>query len=161
MTRPPNVVHRDQVQVTRQAHGERFEHFRRALGAASGGKKISANFVELPPGKRSWPYHAHAANEEAIFILEGEGVLRQPSGETAVRAGHYIAFPVGLEHAHQLINRSEAPLRYLVVATVSPAEIAHYPDSGKIGLLALAPPGLRQVGYLREADYWDGEETER
>jgi uncharacterized cupin superfamily protein len=158
MTRPPNVVHQEQVPVTHQSHGERFEFLRRQLGMAAGGKKIGTSLVELPPGKRSWPFHAHFANEEAIFILEGEGVVRLPSGETPVRAGHYIVFPVGPEHAHQMINRSNAPLRYLVLSTMSPVEMADYPDTGKVAMLAMGPPVVRRFGYLKEADYWDGEE---
>src|SRR5262245_25805668 len=144
MLRPPNVVHPDQVPVTRLAHGERFELLRRQLGAASGGKKIGMSLVELPPGKRSWPFHAHTANGEAIFVLEGEGVLRLPSGERPVAAGHYVAFPVGHEHAHQMINRSQAPLRYLVCSTMMPLEISQYPDTGKVGLLTLGPPAVRR-----------------
>jgi uncharacterized cupin superfamily protein len=151
------VVHEDAVEAKRQAHGERFELVRRQLGAHSGGRKIGTSLVELPPGKRSWPFHAHTANEEAIFILEGEGVLRLPQGKTPVRAGHYIAFPAGAEHAHQMINRSDRPLRYLVVSTMAPLEISEYPDSGKVGLLARS----RRFGYLKETDYWDGEETKR
>lgn len=155
--RPGNVVNQDQVEVKRQSHGDRFEFLRRQLGAATGGKKIGASLVELPPGKRSWPFHAHHANEEALFILEGEGVLRLPSGEVPVRAGHYIAFPVGPEHAHQMINRSDKPLRYLVLSTMAPLEITEYPDTGKVGLLGRT----RRFGYFEEAGYWDGEETNR
>ena len=158
MSRPPNVVHQDQVEVTQQSHGERFAFVRRMLGAAAGGKKIGTSLVELPPGKRSWPFHAHTTNEEAIFILEGDGVLRLPSGETPVRAGHYITFLPGPEHAHQMINRSTAPLRYLVLSTLEKAEISQYPDTGKVGLLAKGPPPMRRFGYLKETDYWDGEE---
>ena len=155
MERPRNVVHQDQVEARRLAHGERFALLRRQLGAAAGGRRIGASLIELPPGKRSWPFHAHSANEEAIFVLEGEGVLRLPSGETAVRAGHYIAFPVGPEHAHQMINRSDRPLRYLVLSTLLPVEISEYPDTGKVGLFARTS----RWGYLAPADYWDGEET--
>jgi uncharacterized cupin superfamily protein len=136
-------------------HGERFELLRRQLGAAAGGQRIGTSLIELPPGKRSWPFHAHSANEEAIFILEGEGRLRLPAGETPVRAGHYIAFPVGPEHAHQMINRSDKPLRYLVLSTLLPVEISEYPDTGKVGLFVRT----RRFGYLAPADYWDREET--
>ena len=161
MTRPPNVVHQDQVEVTHQSHGERFEFFRRQLGAVAGGKKIGMSLVELPPGKRSWPFHVHTSNEEAIFILEGEGMLRLPSGETPVRAGHYIAFPVGPEHAHQMINRSDKPLKYLVLSTMMPLEISHYPDTGKVGLIKMGPPVERRFGHLKETGYWEGEETKK
>jgi uncharacterized cupin superfamily protein len=56
-----------------------------------------------------------------------------------------------------MINRSDAPLRYLVLSTMAPVEIAVYPDTGKVGLLAMGPPPVRRFGYLKEVDYWEGE----
>ena len=162
MNRPPHVVHQDRVETKQQGHGETFQFLRRQLGAASGARKIGCSLIDLPPGKRSWPFHFHRANEEAIYVLEGEGFLRLPAGEVPVRAGHYIAFPAGEEHPHQMINRSVAPLRYLVLSTMIAPEITQYPDTGKVGLLAGAAPGvqsgMRRFGYLDEVDYWDGEE---
>ena len=61
-----------------------------------------------------------------------------------------------------MINRSGAPLRYLVLSTMIAPEISHYPDTGKVGLFAAARSGaqesLRRFGYLEEVGYWDGEE---
>ncbi len=37
---------------------------------------------------------------------------------------------------HQLVNRSPAPLRFLALSTMIEPEVAVYPDSGKIGVLA-------------------------
>lgn len=46
-------------------HGE--TGFRRKrLAAAAGADDLGCSLYELPPGKRSWPYHYHAANAEAF-----------------------------------------------------------------------------------------------
>jgi uncharacterized cupin superfamily protein len=68
-----------------------FAFKRKRLGAQAGGKGLGTSWFELQPGKKAFPMHFHLANEEAIFILEGEGVLRRPPGEPPVRAGNYIA----------------------------------------------------------------------
>src|SRR5262245_38579046 len=162
MNRPPHVIHQDNVETHSLGHGATFQFLRRRLGAACGARKIGCSLIELPPGKRSWPFHFHHANEEALYVLEGEGFLRLPSGEVPVRAGHYIAFPVGEEHAHQMVNRSAAPLRNLVLSTLVAPELSQYPDTGKVGLFAGGPRsaqgGMGRFGYLKEVDYWDGEE---
>jgi uncharacterized cupin superfamily protein len=46
------------------------------LGAAVGSQKLGCSLMELAPGKRSWPPHAHFANEEALYILKGQGKVR-------------------------------------------------------------------------------------
>jgi uncharacterized cupin superfamily protein len=52
-------------------------HFRRKrLADAAGGCDLGASLYELPPGGKSWPYHYHTGNEEAIYVLAGEGTLR-------------------------------------------------------------------------------------
>jgi len=112
-----------------------FAFRRKRLGAAAGGKGIGLSWFELPPGKKAFPSHFHLANEEAMFILEGEGVLRLGEEELPLRAGDYFAFPPG-PPAHQVINRSQAPLRFLAFSTMLEPEVAVYPDSKKIGVLA-------------------------
>jgi len=165
MDRPSAVVNEADLPWTEQRSGERFEVRRKRLGAAAGGKAIGCSLLELPPGKKAWPFHYHLANEEALFILAGEGTLRLGAGETRVRAGDYVALPVGADHAHQLINDGREPLRYLAISTMIEPEVMLYPDSKKIGVMAGAAPGgppeARTLNaYLRDerVDYWDGEE---
>lgn len=52
-----------------------FEMRRKQLGGAAGGVDLGCSLIELAPGNRSVPFHAHLGNEEAIFVLEGEGPL--------------------------------------------------------------------------------------
>ena len=43
---------------------------RKKLAAAADGEDVGCSLYELPEGDRSWPYHYHTGNEEALFVLE-------------------------------------------------------------------------------------------
>jgi uncharacterized cupin superfamily protein len=94
-----------------------FAFKRKRLGADVGAKGLGTSWFELAPGKKAFPFHFHLANEEALFVLEGEGVLRSDKEEHQLRAGDYISFPPG-PPGHQVINRSDAPLRFLALSTM-------------------------------------------
>jgi uncharacterized cupin superfamily protein len=138
---------------------------RKRLGAAAGAERLGASLYELPAGASSWPYHYHAGNEEAMYVLSGTGVLRTPEGESRVGPGDFAAFPADESGAHRLRNDGDEPLRYLAVSTMRDPDVTVYPDSDKVGVFAGAPPGgadrERVVsGYFRRSDavdYWDGE----
>ena len=159
-------VHESDVEWSETERGEtRFR--RKKLAAAAGGERLGCSLYELPPGGKSWPYHYHAGNEEAIYVLDGRGRLRADDGEEALRAGEYVALPTGESGGHRVINDSEEPLRYLAVSTMRDPDVTVYPDSDKAGVFAGAPPGgegERTVhGYYRAddaVDYWEGEEFE-
>ncbi len=48
------------------------------------------------------------AEDEFIYVLEGELVLAENDGETVLRAGDAAGFKAGSGIAHCLINRSDA-----------------------------------------------------
>jgi uncharacterized cupin superfamily protein len=162
-TTRPNVANLDEVDAVDTVQG-RHRYARRLLGAAAGGRQLGCSHMVLPPGAKSFPFHWHAANEEAIYVLAGRGTLRLGDARVAVRPGDWIALPCGPAHAHQLENDGDAPLAYLCISTMIPVEIGGYPDSGKVGVFA-APPGggladryLRLLFEQRDAvDYWAGE----
>ncbi len=138
-------------------HGN-FAFVRKRLGAAAGGEKIGASWFEIQPGKKAFPFHYHLANEEAIYVLEGEGVLRSGEEEHTLRPGDYVAFTPG-PPGHQLINRGNVPLRYLALSTMIEPEVAVYPDSKKIGVLARKAASLVSVHRQGDSvDYYEGEE---
>ena len=76
MSNSPKIVHTEQLAWIEQSQGHRFRVKRKPLGAVAGNEKLGCSLYELPPGCRSWPYHYHYANEEAIYILGGKGTLR-------------------------------------------------------------------------------------
>lgn len=112
------------------------EHFRvrvlprekRALGDALGLTKIGVNLTTLMPGRESALRHFHSHEDELIFIIEGEVVLRTDAGEQVLTAGMCAAFPAGVADGHHFVNRSDAPARYLEVSNRDPADTASYPD---------------------------------
>lgn len=126
-----------------------FSWKRLRLGARLGGEKLGASLFELPPGQRSFPYHLHHANEELLIVVDGELTLRRPGGEEELRGGDTALFATGPDGAHQLINRSDRPARFLMVSTMLQPEVLEYPDSNKVGFMVGAPPGKGDQGGLK------------
>jgi uncharacterized cupin superfamily protein len=160
-----HIVNLENVSLTTRGHGEKYESQFAPVGAVLDSQKLGFNVTIVPPGKRSFPYHAHRGNEEMFFILEGEGTVRI-NGEThKIRKGDFISLPPGRDSAHQIINDSQAPLRYLAVSTLESTDVVEYPDSGKIGAFvgkgggrAPAPDAVRHMTRVGDAvDYWEGE----
>lgn len=162
-----NIVGENDLEWGEMSHGEKFGYRRKSLSLATGGEKLGCSLYEVEPGRRAWPFHYHAANEEAIYVLEGSGTLRLGEEEVEISKGDYVTFPAGKEEgAHQLVNTSDAKLRYLCFSTMSEPDAMVYPDSGKIGLFVGAAPGgpkeKRTLSkFLRgdaEVGYYEGEE---
>ena len=101
---------------------------KRALGNALGLTKIGINHTTLPPGKESSMRHWHSHEEEFIFVLSGEVVLRTDAGEQLLTAGMCCGFPLGTTDGHHLVNRSNAPATYLEVSNREAADQAWYSD---------------------------------
>ena len=165
MAENKNCVHLSQVTPERiQApDGSCFGGKRQRVGTILGARKLGYSFFIVPPGKAAFPYHAHTGNEEMIYILDGEAILRFGKEESPVSAGTVIACPPGPEYPHQLINTGTTELRYLVVSSMEYPDISEYPDSNKIGAYATSAhgpqPGFRAL-YVRDksVNYYDGED---
>ncbi len=134
------------------AHGV-FEGRRKELG----GTKLSCGLWELPPGKKSFPFHRHHGTEEALFVLSGKAKVRTTDGETAIGPGDFVSFPVG--DAHQLRNDGSEPLVYVAMAVPIGVDVVEYPDSGKIACAVGSSPGGKRFVFKgdKQADYWEGE----
>lgn len=130
------------------------------LAPGTAARKLGASFDILAPGKRVCPYHLHHAQEEMFVILEGEGTLRVAGEMLPVRTGDVIFIPPGPEYPHQILNTSDAPLKYLSISTMEAPEICEYPDSGKFlaeGSLDSSAPFEVIDRRGTSLDYWDGE----
>jgi uncharacterized cupin superfamily protein len=101
---------------------------KRALGDALGLSKIGINLTTLAAGKESSMRHHHTLEDEFVYVLEGEVVLRTNDGEQLLAAGMCAGFPAGSKDGHQLVNRSASPARYLEISNRDPADTAEYPD---------------------------------
>jgi len=135
---------------------ENYEKRWLRVGERLGGELLGGTLYELPPGKKSFPFHWHQGTEEVIVVLEGEPTLRTADGEQQLKRGDAVSFLRGAEGVHQLRNESDAPARYLMISTVVDYEVAHYPDSNKVGILSR---DLRLLVRPESGvDYLDGED---
>jgi uncharacterized cupin superfamily protein len=121
---PPRVG----SQLPEHIRGRVLPRETRALGTALGLTKLGINLTVLPPGKESSLRHYHTHEDEFVFVLEGELVLRTDEGEQLLTAGSCAGFAAGVADGHQLINRSTAPARYLELSNRDAADRAEYPD---------------------------------
>jgi uncharacterized cupin superfamily protein len=83
------------------------ERRRRALGDAAGLDQFGVNLMRLPPGQWSSQRHWHSAEDEFVWVMEGEVVLVEDGGETVLRAGDCAGFKAGVANGHHLENRSD------------------------------------------------------
>ena len=124
--------------------------------------RLGASVWEIAPHATQSPYHFHHLQEELLVVLRGTPTLRTPDGERNVREGDVVHFPTGPAGAHALINRTDTPVRVLWVSELADAEIAEYPDSGKVRAVSRGQSqnADRLVANFRldeAVDYLDGE----
>ena len=101
---------------------------RRALGDAGGLSDFGVNLLELQPGTWSSQRHWHSNEDEFVWVLSGEVVLVEDSGETILRAGDCATFAKNSGNGHHLINRSDATVTILEVGTRSDHDVCTYSD---------------------------------
>ncbi len=156
------VINIDELELKSHRHGTRYEASGSNASGLIGARQLGYGYTVVPPGKRAWPLHNHHANEEMFFVIEGQGVVRFGDTEHPVRAGDFIAAPAGdARSAHQIVNTSAAPLRYIGVSTMLRPEVVEYPESGKFSANTVRPgegPGFSFLGTTAGAQsYWEGE----
>ena len=150
--------------ITQPDFDEKREHpgfncSRARLGRQAGSEKVGLSLFVVAPGQAAYPYHFHLAEEEILVVLGGRPSLRTPEGWRELEEGEVVAFRTGEQGAHQIVNRSDAEVRFLAFSNQQP-DVVVRPDSGTIGAYERQPDGggLRLV--FREADavsYWYGE----
>jgi uncharacterized cupin superfamily protein len=165
MARHKHMAHLSEIPIDKinAPEGSAFGGRRQRVGAQLGAQKLGYSFFAVPPGKAAFPFHTHSGNEEMIYIIDGEAILRLGKEELSVSAGTVVACPPGAEYPHQLINTGTKDLRYFVVSTMEYPDICEYPDSNKIGAYA-TPAAGPQVGFRalyvkdKNVGYYEGED---
>ncbi|WP_257462188.1 cupin domain-containing protein [Archangium lipolyticum] len=166
MTRPilniDEATYSDLEDLSRQQGSkmpaERYGGRTAPIGRELGARQLGYNVTVIAPGKRAYPFHCHAVNEEMFFVIEGRGEVRIGAQTHPISAGDVVACPAGgPETAHQIVNTGTAELKVLAVSTARVPEVCHYPDSGKF---CAFDPEQRfvHIGHAgKSVDYWDGE----
>jgi uncharacterized cupin superfamily protein len=128
------------------------------VGERIGAELIGGSLYELEPGDRLFPYHAHHANEEWLLVVRGRPTLRTPEGEHDLSEGDVVAFPRGEAGLHQVRNRTEHPVRVLMLSTLLMPEVVEYADSRKLGVRNAKAERIAMTRPGDMLDYWDGED---
>ena len=91
-------------------------------------------------------------------VVRGQPTLRTPEGERQLDEGDVVCFPRGKAGAHQVWNRSDSPIRVLMLSTLVTPEIVEYLDTGKVGARSATGERIMFGRPGPELDYWEGEE---
>jgi uncharacterized cupin superfamily protein len=126
------------------------------------GNDLGMSLYELLPGQSQSLYHFHHGADELLLVLRGRPTLRLRESERELVDGDVVHFPKGPEGAHQIVNRSEEPARYVIASSTTSPEVVEYPESGKIAAMSRGESQrggrLWTVHRLDDAvDYFDGE----
>lgn len=84
------------------------------VGEQDGAPNFAMRVFDVEPGF-STPYHQHEWEHE-VFVLAGEGAVRQADGESPIGYGSVVFVP-GME-MHQFTNRGDSVLRFICVVPV-------------------------------------------
>jgi uncharacterized cupin superfamily protein len=100
------------------------------LSGPAGMTRVGVSLIRIPPGKESFIPHAHAVQEEFVFILEGAGEAVLDGVAHAVGPGDFVGFPTdGV--VHSLRSLGPGDLVYLTGGERSAVEVAEMPSIGK------------------------------
>jgi uncharacterized cupin superfamily protein len=98
------------------------------LGDAAGLTQFGVNITRIKAGGASALRHWHEAEDEFIYMLEGELTLVEDDGETVLRPGDAAGFKANSGNGHCLLNRGSRDALYLEVGTRAARERVHYPE---------------------------------
>ena len=126
------------------------------LGRSSGMKRVGVNLIRIPPGKESFIPHAHAVQEEFVFVLEGAGEVVLNGVTHPLAPGDFVGFPTdGV--VHSVVSKGPDDLVYLTGGEGGSIEVAEMPSIGKTTIFRpgrMTLVGTDGVEELSEAEWF-------
>jgi uncharacterized cupin superfamily protein len=124
---------------------------------------LAVAVYELLPRQTQCPYHFHHGNDELLVVLQGAPTLRTSEGEAELEPGDAVPFAAGRDGAHQVYNKTQDCVRYMIAARHVSPEVVEYPDSGKLAAMAFGEshrggPLWSWHRFDDAVDFFDGEE---
>lgn len=107
---------------------------KRILGDLFGLTNFGVNLTTIRPGGMSALRHAHATQDEFIYVIAGNPTLITDEGETELAPGMCAGFAYGTGNAHQLVNRTGIDAVYLEMGDRSAGDSVTYPDDDLVAI---------------------------
>ena len=105
-----------------------LQSIRAPLARLLGLTRIGINHERLLPGRRSSYPHAESAEEEFVFVLEGNPDVWIDGTLHRLAPGDAVGFPAGTGICHSFLNNTATEVRLLVVGErPKPENRVHYP----------------------------------
>jgi uncharacterized cupin superfamily protein len=101
---------------------------KRPLGDLFGLSNFGVNLTRLAPGAESSVRHAHAKQDEFVYVLEGHPTLVTDAGATELSPGMCAGFKAASGDAHHLVNRTKQDVLDLEIGDRTRGDSATYPD---------------------------------
>ncbi len=99
------------------------------LGDAANLTDFGVNLMRLAPGAWSSQRHWHTAEDEFVYVIEGEVVLVTDAGEEILSAGDAAGFKAGVRDGHSFAEPLETRGGRLEIGSRKPMEDeGEYPD---------------------------------
>ena len=113
---------------------------KRPLGDVFGLTNFGVNLTRLRPGAASALRHAHAKQDEFVYILAGNPLLIDDRGESQLAPGMCVGFKAGTGNGHHLVNRGATDVVYLEIGDRTAGDSVTYPDDDLTA--GLGPNGM-------------------
>ena len=123
---------------------------KRVLGDLFGLQNFGVNLTRLAPGSMSALRHAHAKQDEFVYVLQGTPTLRTDEGATLLSPGMCAGFRSGTGNAHHLINETAVDVVYLEIGDRTPGDSAVWPDDD---LQVVEIDGKRKMAHRDGTSY--------
>lgn len=92
------------------------------LGRHFGLTKLGVHHVRLLPGRRTSYPHSESAEDELVYVIEGEPEAWIDGRLHRLKPGDAVGFPSGTGINHTVINNTGAEVRLLVIGEKSKPE---------------------------------------
>lgn len=126
----PFVVRSESVARRRATRTSTNEPLGWVRGLLEGETALRVDLIELPPGERVAPEHAHSARDELFFVLAGTVTPVVGGAELEAIGAHVLFVIPHASAASTLRNASDTTAILLQVSTAPAEDVVHYaPDA--------------------------------
>ena len=129
--RPDFIRHWRDLEGTDDAHypgSDELLSIGAPVGKLLGLTRIGIHHERLPPGRHTSYPHAESAEEEFVFVLEGNPDVWIDGTLHRLEVGDSVAFPAGTGICHTFLNNTDSEVRLMVIGEkAKPENRIHYP----------------------------------